>query len=108
MYVLRKSYDEMTDQETLVRVTTILERLVNEVSELSNKVDKLKDEEISKIRFMEKQITSLENERLPETIATHAEKIGRLESTLYWLLGVAFVEACGLITMIIFYFVTKP
>lgn len=96
----------MDEKETLVKVTTILERLVKEVAELSSKVDKLKDEEVSKIRFIERQIEELDDERMPETLATHAEKIGRLESTVYWLLGVMIVEACGLASALVFYFIT--
>lgn len=105
MFVIGKHYEEMDDKETLIKVTTILERLVIEVSELNKKVDILKDTDISKLRVMEKQLMDIESEDYPTKVATHAEKISKLESVVYWAIAAIAVEALALITSIIMYFI---
>lgn len=106
MYIIGKVYEEMDDKETLIKVTTILERLVIEVSQLNNKVDQLKDNDISKLRIMEKQLIDIEKEDYPAKVATHAEKINRLESIIYWGIGAIALETLTLITSIIIHFVS--
>lgn len=86
MYVLGKSYDEMSDQETLIKVTVVLEQLVAKVKDLSDKVDNIKDEHV-------KETAS--------TLATHREKIARMESIIYWTMSVVFVETIAIVGAVI-------
>lgn len=92
MFVIGKQYEEMDDKETIIKVTTILERLVTEVSELSKKVDTLKDGHIKD---------------QGEDLAVHGEKIKKLESTLYGVLWLVAGETVALVSAVITYFVFK-
>lgn len=100
MHIIGKHYEEMDDKETIVKVTTILERLVLEVEALSGKIDDLKDGHVqetnTQIALLKSRIDTIDKER--ETEKTRS----------FWLLTAIITEGLAIAGSIIIFLITKP